>query len=144
MAEPRLIDPTVRAHDRVYRSLRARILVGEIAPGATLTLRGLAAEFGVSMTPAREAVQRLAAEGALTLSLSGRISTPVLSNERIEELASIRPDLDGNQIMRILDIGPGREIGQAYAFLLELRMDEGPQTPEQAEAALRAWWAARS
>jgi poly(A) polymerase len=34
-------------------------------------------------------------------------------------------------------------VGEAYAFLLELRMDEGPQTPEQAEAALRDWWAAR-
>jgi poly(A) polymerase len=61
-----------------------------------------------------------------------------------EELASIRPDLDGNQIMGILGIGPGREVGEAYAFLLELRMDEGPQTPEAAEAALRAWWAARA
>ena len=60
-----------------------------------------------------------------------------------EELAAIRPDLDGNQIMEILGIGPGREIGEAYAYLLELRMDEGPQTPEAAEAALRSWWAAR-
>ncbi len=60
-----------------------------------------------------------------------------------EELASIRPDLDGNQIMEILGIGPGREVGEAYGFLMERRMDEGPQTPEQAEAALRAWWAER-
>ena len=60
-----------------------------------------------------------------------------------EELDAIRPDLDGNQIMEILDIGPGRDVGEAYAFLLELRMEEGPQTPEQAEAALRAWWAER-
>ncbi len=58
-----------------------------------------------------------------------------------EELASIRPDLDGNQIMEILGIGPGREVGLAYRFLLELRMDEGPQSPEDAERALRAWWA---
>ncbi len=61
-----------------------------------------------------------------------------------EELASIRPDLDGNEIMTILGIGPGREVGQAYAFLLELRMEEGPKSPEEAEAALRAWWAERS
>lgn len=60
-----------------------------------------------------------------------------------EELASIRPDLDGNQIMTILGIGPGREVGQAYAFLLELRMEEGPKSPQEAEAALRAWWAGR-
>lgn len=60
-----------------------------------------------------------------------------------EELAAIRPDLDGNEIMEILGIGPGREVGMAYRFLLELRMDEGPQTREDAEAALRAWWAER-
>ena len=58
-----------------------------------------------------------------------------------EELASIRPDLDGDQIMAILDIPSGREVGEAYRFLLELRLDEGPQSPEAAEAALRAWWA---
>ena len=63
---------------------------GEIAPGTALTLRGLAREYGVSMTPAREAVRRLAAEGALSLSLSGRISTPELTPERIEELAALR------------------------------------------------------
>ncbi len=45
--------------------------------------------------------------------------------------------------MTILGIGPGREVGQAYAFLLELRMEEGPKSPEEAEAALRAWWAGR-
>jgi len=60
-----------------------------------------------------------------------------------EELASIRPDLDGNQIMEILGIGPGREVGLAYRHLLELRMDRGPMSPEDAEAALREWWVAR-
>jgi poly(A) polymerase len=45
--------------------------------------------------------------------------------------------------MGILGIGPGREVGEAYTFLLELRMDQGPMTPEAAEAALREWWAAR-
>ncbi|GAB3990910.1 CCA tRNA nucleotidyltransferase [Nocardioides marmoraquaticus] len=60
-----------------------------------------------------------------------------------EELASIRPDLDGNQIMQVLGIGPGREVGEAYRHLLELRLDHGPMTPEQATAALREWWAAR-
>lgn len=61
-----------------------------------------------------------------------------------EELASIRPDLDGTQIMEILGIGPGREVGEAYKFLLELRMDNGPMSEEEARAALLAWWAARS
>ncbi|TNC74896.1 GntR family transcriptional regulator [Rubellimicrobium roseum] len=95
-------DPGARIHDRVYRSLRARIMHGEIAPGQALTLRGIGKEFGVSMTPAREAVQRLAAEGALTLSLSGRISTPALSNDRIEELATLRALLEPELASRAL------------------------------------------
>jgi poly(A) polymerase len=61
-----------------------------------------------------------------------------------EELDSIRPDLDGNQIMEILGIGPGREVGAAYHFLLELRMDHGPMGEEDATAALLEWWGARS
>ncbi len=61
-----------------------------------------------------------------------------------EELAALRPDLDGNEIMEILGIGPGRDVGAAYHFLLELRLDEGPQTPEQARQALLDWWARRS
>ncbi|KAA1415532.1 CCA tRNA nucleotidyltransferase [Nocardioides humilatus] len=60
-----------------------------------------------------------------------------------EELASIRPDLDGNQIMEILGIAPGREVGDAYKMLLELRLDNGPMSEEEATAALRAWWASR-
>ena len=60
-----------------------------------------------------------------------------------EELASIRPDLDGNQIMGLLGIGPGPEVGEAYRFLLELRMDEGPLGEEEATRRLLAWWEAR-
>ncbi|MGD9959884.1 CCA tRNA nucleotidyltransferase [Nocardioides sp.] len=56
-----------------------------------------------------------------------------------EELASIRPDLDGAQIMEILQIPPGPTVGAAYRFLLELRMDNGPMTPQDATAALLAW-----
>jgi len=90
MAPLRALDPSLAAHDRVYRTLRTQIMHGEIAPGVALTLRGIGKQFGVSMTPAREAVRRLVAEGALTLSSSGRVSTPELSNERIEELGALR------------------------------------------------------
>ncbi|MFJ4930980.1 CCA tRNA nucleotidyltransferase [Streptomyces sp. NPDC088736] len=58
-----------------------------------------------------------------------------------EELDSIRPDLDGNQIMEILGIGPGPAIGQAYKFLLELRLENGPTDHDTAVAALNEWWA---
>jgi poly(A) polymerase len=60
-----------------------------------------------------------------------------------EELDAIRPDLDGNQIMEVLGIGPGRDVGSAYQFLLELRMDHGPMSEADATAALRDWWAQR-
>jgi poly(A) polymerase len=46
--------------------------------------------------------------------------------------------------MEILAIPPGRDVGAAYSFLLELRLDEGPMTEEHAEQALRAWWTTRS
>jgi poly(A) polymerase len=61
-----------------------------------------------------------------------------------EELDSIRPDLDGNQIMEILDVGPGPVIGQAYKFLLELRLENGPMEHETAVAALKDWWTAQN
>jgi poly(A) polymerase len=61
-----------------------------------------------------------------------------------EELDAMRPDLDGNQIMGILGIGPGREVGEAYKFLLELRMDEGPLGEDAATQALKTWWSTRS
>lgn len=90
LTQSRTSDQSTSAHDRVYRGLRSRIMHGEIPPGQALTLRGIGAEYEVSMTPARESVRRLVAEGALTLSSSGRVSTPELSNDRIEELAALR------------------------------------------------------
>jgi poly(A) polymerase len=60
-----------------------------------------------------------------------------------EELDSIRPDLDGNQIMEVLGIGPGREVGEAYQHLLDLRMDHGPLGEDRAREELLNWWAAR-
>jgi len=61
-----------------------------------------------------------------------------------EELDSIRPELDGNQIQSILGIPPGREVGEAYRFLLDLRLDEGVIGADAAEQRLRDWWAARA
>ena len=57
-----------------------------------------------------------------------------------EELRAIRPDLDGNDVMRLLDVPPGRVVGEALSYLLELRLDEGPLGPAEAERRLRAWW----
>lgn len=60
-----------------------------------------------------------------------------------EELGAMRPELDGNRIQEILGIGPGREVGEAYRFLLDIRLDEGMIGPDAAEQRLRDWWAAR-
>jgi DNA-binding GntR family transcriptional regulator len=86
MAE-KLQDSYLAAHDQLFRTLRMRIMYGEMGPGQAITLRGVASEFGVSVTPVREALKRLAAEGALSISVTGRFQTPELSNDRIEELA---------------------------------------------------------
>ncbi|TQL46557.1 poly(A) polymerase [Homoserinimonas aerilata] len=61
-----------------------------------------------------------------------------------EEIAAVRPDLDGEQIMALLGISPGREVGEAYRFLLELRLDEGPLGEEEATRRLREWHAERT
>lgn len=98
----RLPDPALPAHEQVYRVLRTRVMHGLVEPGEAFTLRGIAAEFGTSMTPAREAVRRLVTEGALKLSASGRVSTPELSNERIEELAAIRALIEPELASRAL------------------------------------------
>lgn len=60
-----------------------------------------------------------------------------------EGIAAVRPDLDGEKIMAILGLKPGREVGEAYRFLLDLRLDEGPLGEAEAENRLRAWWASR-
>jgi poly(A) polymerase len=60
-----------------------------------------------------------------------------------EQIDSMRPDLSGEDIMRILDLKPSPIIGDAYRFLLELRLDEGALGPEEAEKRLLAWWSAR-
>ncbi len=95
-------ESTLSAHDRLYRTLRQQVMHGELAPGQALTLRGLAEQYGMSVTPVREALQRLVAEGALTLSSSGRVSTPELSPDRIEELAAIRAMLEPELASRAL------------------------------------------
>ena len=60
-----------------------------------------------------------------------------------EELSALRPDLSGEDIMRILDLKPSPEVGAAYRFMMELRLEEGVLGPEEAEKRLLAWWKSR-
>ena len=60
-----------------------------------------------------------------------------------EELDALRPDLSGEEIMQILDLKPGPEVGKARNFLMELRLEEGALGPEEAKSRLLQWWASR-
>ena len=72
------------------------------------------------------------------------LETRVAELAELEEMQAVRPDLDGEQIMAILDIRPGREVGEAYRFLLEMRLDDGPLGEEEATRRLLEWWVSRS
>lgn len=82
------------ARNRVTRILREALITGRIQPGRPVTLRGLAAEIGVSPMPVREAIHGLAAERALELSPSGRISVPRIDEKRIGEILEARALLE--------------------------------------------------
>ncbi|MGR3342317.1 MAG: GntR family transcriptional regulator [Paracoccaceae bacterium] len=77
-------------HELVYRQIREMILFGELAPGQAVTIHGLVKELGAGMTPVREALRRLTAEGALDFQGNRRICLPVLSLAQLEELSFAR------------------------------------------------------
>jgi len=62
----------------------------------------------------------------------------------LEDLNSLRPALDGIAVMKVLGIGPGREVGRALDFLMEIRLDEGEISADEATARLLAWWQEQS
>jgi poly(A) polymerase len=63
--------------------------------------------------------------------------------EEQEELSKLRPALDGNAVMKVLDVGPGRIVGEALNFLMEIRVEEGEISEDEAIERLRAWAQAR-
>ncbi len=85
------------------------------------------------------------AEDVLTVKNEG-VQYYTVSIDRLaaqEELEALRPELDGEQIMRILQLDPGPQVGEAYRYLLEVRLERGPIGPEAAEAELLRWWRSR-
>ncbi|WP_025051959.1 GntR family transcriptional regulator [Sulfitobacter noctilucae] len=82
------------AHQTVYEKLRLTILFGDLAPGQPVTIQGLTTQLGVGMTPVREALRRLIAEGALTHQGNRRVSVPVLTVACAQELAFMRKTLE--------------------------------------------------
>ena len=81
-------------HQHVYERLRAMILFGDLAPGQAVTIQGLTTQLDVGMTPVREAIRRLIAEGALTHQGNRRVSVPILTAKSIDELGFMRKALE--------------------------------------------------
>jgi DNA-binding GntR family transcriptional regulator len=74
----------------VYAELRQRLVTGAMSPGHELSTRGIAAELGVSQTPVRDALSRLAAEGAVAIRSKRRVRVPPMTPERFEDLLACR------------------------------------------------------
>jgi DNA-binding GntR family transcriptional regulator len=82
------------AHEIVYRQLRDQVLFGELAPGQAVTIQGLNDALGSGITPIREAIRRLTAEGALEFKGNRRVSVPELTRAHLAELAFARAALE--------------------------------------------------
>ena len=77
-------------HEIVYRQIREMVLFGEVAPGQAITIQGMVRELGAGMTPVREAIRRLIAEGALEFLGNRRICLPAMNLAKLEEVAFAR------------------------------------------------------
>ena len=82
-------------YERVYEEMRSAITSAHFAPGETLTIRGLAQQLGTSVMPAREALRRLATEGAIEVLPNRSIRIPLMSQDRMDEICGIRLLLEG-------------------------------------------------
>lgn len=82
------------AHEQAYRRMRELLLFGALEPGQPVTIQGLVEETGAGMTPVREALRRLIAEGALDMTDNRRVRVPVLTPGNIDELEHVRSALD--------------------------------------------------
>lgn len=87
---------------RVYRTLRARIMSGAVAPGLPITINGVAEDLGVSAMPVREALHRLVADGALEYLDNRRVRVPEMTLSKFEEIISARTALETLAAVRAL------------------------------------------
>lgn len=85
-----LADRKIPTHEVTYGQLRDMVLTGRLAPGQAVTIQGLIQELGAGMTPVREAIRRLTAEGALLLNGNRRVSVPSLTTDLLDEIAFAR------------------------------------------------------
>jgi DNA-binding GntR family transcriptional regulator len=112
--------PRLPEHETTYRRLRRMVLFGVLAPGQKVTIQGIAAALDAGMTPVREAIRRLTAEGALELHENRRVSVPRLRSAQIDELAFARRTLEPQLARLALSRIAAREIEALAAIDGEL------------------------
>ncbi|MGJ8589823.1 MAG: GntR family transcriptional regulator [Yoonia sp.] len=77
-------------HETIYLRVKEMILFGEVVPGQPVTIHGLAESIGTGVTPAREAIRRLTAEGALVTLENRRIAVPAMTAHRLQQIELVR------------------------------------------------------
>lgn len=108
------------AHEVIYRQLRDLVLFGDLAPGEAVTIQGLSERLAAGMTPVREAIRRLTAEGALEFRGNRRVSVPLLSAAHISELIVARQWLDPHLAMRATERADAEDLLALAALDLDL------------------------
>lgn len=98
MTKPQKNGAGLPTHELVYRQLRDMVLFGELVPGQAVTIQGLIQHLGAGMTPVREALRRLIAEGALAAQGNRRISVPRLTRANVDELIFVRQEIDSKLV----------------------------------------------
>ena len=109
------------AHEIVYRKLREVILYGELAPGQPVTIQGLVGMLGAGMTPVREAIRRLTAEGALEFQGNRRVSVPLLSAGNVDELIYARQAIEPQLALRAAERAGSAD--QARLVAIDTQLD---------------------
>ena len=102
-------------HANVYDDLRRRMITGKIAPGVALSTRGIALQMGVSQMPVRDALSRLAAEGAVEIRSKRRIIVPLMTPERLGEIMRCRMLLEPEAAVQALPFIDAALLGQLEA-----------------------------
>ncbi len=109
-------DRKVPTHELTYVQLRDMVLTGVLAPGQAVTIQGLIRDLGAGMTPVREAIRRLTAEGALQLHGNRRVSVPNLTEALIDQIGFARLAIEP----RIAELAAPRLSDEAIARLAEI------------------------
>lgn len=125
MQETKLpLHPVARetVQDRVYRELREMILNGELVPGQTLTIQGLAESFQVSTMPVREALRRLTAEQALTVLAGRSVGIPELTRARLADLRRVRREVEGLAVSWAAERIGAPELGRMAELIAQMQL----------------------